>query len=351
MDYALRLIHETLGIALDAAPWLLLGLLAAGLVKALIPETQLQRWLGGRGLRAVSRAAVIGAPLPLCSCGAIPTALALHRGGAGRGPTTAFLIGTPGIGVDSLAITYALLGPFMAISRALGAVVTAIATGMLVGASRTPVISPVAEMRDSCGSCCKGSCDSTPSAPSLTSPLRTRLSGGMRYAFNDVLDDIGPWLLAGLLVAGVMISLVPPEALTTNGSGLTTMLIMALVGIPMYICATAATPIAVALILSGITPGAALVFLLAGPITSMATLGVLRREMGNDALLRYLAGILVSTVALGWLLDLILHRLDIDVAAQMSLARELMPHWLEWSALVLLVLLSVRPLRKSFWKD
>jgi uncharacterized protein len=132
----MTLLHETLSIALTAAPWLLLGLLAAGLVKAFIPETMLQRWLGGRGLAAVSRAAVIGAPLPLCSCGAIPTALALHRGGAGRGPTTAFLIGTPGIGVDSVAISYALLGPFMMAARVLGAVTTAIATGLLADAGQ-----------------------------------------------------------------------------------------------------------------------------------------------------------------------------------------------------------------------
>lgn len=351
MDMLLSLPRETLNIALDAAPWLLLGLLAAGLVKALIPEAQLQRWLGGRGLAAVSRAAVIGAPLPLCSCGAIPTALALHRGGAGRGPTTAFLIGTPGIGVDSLAITYALLGPFMAISRALGAVVTAIATGMLVGASRSAAVEPVAEKTGGCGSCCESSCGSTSTAPSPTPSLRTRLAGGLRYAFSDVLDDIGPWLLAGLLIAGVIIALVPPEALATYGSGFAIMLILAVVGIPMYICATAATPIAVALILSGVSPGAALVFLLAGPITSMATLGILRREMGNSALLRYLAGIFVSAVALGLLLDLVLAGLDIDVIAQMSAARDLMPHWLEWTALILLLILAIRPLRRSLLKD
>ncbi|MFN2348349.1 MAG: SO_0444 family Cu/Zn efflux transporter [Thioalkalivibrio sp.] len=347
MDPWLKLLHETLNIAHDAAPWLLLGLLAAGLVKALIPETRMQRWLGGQGLAAVSRAAVIGAPLPLCSCGAIPTALALHRGGAGRGPTTAFLIGTPGIGVDSLAITYALLGPFMAISRALGAVVTAIATGMLVGGSRSATASPIAENSDSC---CASTCASTPDAPTRTMPLHTRLAGGLRYAFSDVLDDIGPWLLAGLLIAGVIISLVPPEALAEYGSGFAIMLIMAMVGIPMYICATAATPIAVALILSGVSPGAALVFLLAGPITSMATLGILRREMGNNALIRYLAGIIASAVALGLLLDVVLSHFDIDVVTQMGVARDLLPHWLQWVALVLLVTLSVRPLRKVFLK-
>ena len=129
------IVNEILSIALTSAPWLLIGFFAAGLIKAFVPDELLQRLVGGSSLTCIARAAVIGAPLPLCSCGAIPTALALYRGGAGRGPTTAFLIGTPGIGVDSLAITYALLGPFMALVRASGAVITAIVTGLLVATS------------------------------------------------------------------------------------------------------------------------------------------------------------------------------------------------------------------------
>jgi uncharacterized protein len=336
-------LHETLSIALAAAPWLLLGLLAAGLVKALIPEAMLQRWLGGRGLGAVSRAAVIGAPLPLCSCGAIPTALALHRGGAGRGPATAFLIGTPGIGVDSVAISYALLGPFMMAARALGAVSTAIATGMLVGAAReTGMPRHGATQTD----CCSGGCDA-PAQEGSEQPMYTRLAGGLRYAFTDVLDDISVWLLIGLLVAGIMIAFMPPEALAAYGSGLLPMLFMALVGVPMYICATAATPIAAGLILAGVSPGTALVFLLAGPITSMATLGVLRREMGNGALARYLTGIVVSSVLLGMVADLLVTRAGLDIAGQMGAARELLPEWLGWIALVFLVVLAVRPARQA----
>src|SRR5690625_2243868 len=133
----MTLLNETLTVALAAAPWLLLGLFADALIKAFVPDTALQRWAGGRGTAGIVRAAVIGAPLPLCSCGAIPTALALHRGGAGRGPTTAFLVGTPGIGVDSLALTSVLLVPFIALARAAGAVLTAISTGLLVARTET----------------------------------------------------------------------------------------------------------------------------------------------------------------------------------------------------------------------
>jgi uncharacterized protein len=128
------ILQEILSLGLQAAPWLLLGLVAAGLIKACVPEALLQRWIGGDGVGAIGRAAVIGAPLPLCSCGAIPTALMLHRNGAGRGPTTAFMVATPGIGADSVVLTYALLGPVMMLARVLGALVSAMLTGLLVAA-------------------------------------------------------------------------------------------------------------------------------------------------------------------------------------------------------------------------
>ncbi|WP_018948880.1 SO_0444 family Cu/Zn efflux transporter [Thioalkalivibrio sp. ALMg11] len=341
----LDILKQTLGVALTAAPWLLLGLLAAGAVKALIPEAALQRWLGGSGLAATARAAVVGAPLPLCSCGAIPTALALHRGGAGRGPTTAFLIGTPGVGVDSLAISYALLGPLMAVARALGAIVTAITTGLLVGRTRarTDANDTIEDETDSCDRCC-GTGDSC-AAPPAPDHLAARLAAGQRYAFRDVLDDIRLWLVIGLLVAGALLALVPPATLAAWGSGLPAMLVMTVIGIPMYLCATAATPIAVGLIATGVSPGTVLVFLLAAPITSLATLGVFRRELGTPALSLYLAGIGVTTIALGLALDAGLARTGVDVTTQMGAAGELLPAWLEWTTLIVLVVLATPILR------
>lgn len=341
------ILNATLELALTAAPWLLVGLAAAGLVKALVPDRALQRWLGGSGLAATSRAAVVGAPLPLCSCGAIPTALALHRGGAGRGPTTAFLIGTPGVGIDSVAISYALLGPVMALARVAGAIVTAITTGLLVGRTRSAQPAPAAS---GCGSCC-GNPSAADSARETTSnpgpaPLARRLLAGQRYAFGDVLDDIRLWLVIGLFVAGTLMALVPPAALAEHGGGLPAMLLMAVIGIPMYLCATAATPIAVGLLAAGVSPGTALVFLLAAPITSLATLGVLRRELGTPALALYLGGIGVSTIAAGLLLDAALAASGLDVITQMSTAGEWLPAPVEWIALVLLILVALHPLRR-----
>ncbi|MDI5922180.1 SO_0444 family Cu/Zn efflux transporter [Halomonas sp. LR5S13] len=345
------LLNAILAVALSAAPWLLLGLVMAGLIKALVSEALLQRWVGGHGLGSIARAAVIGAPLPLCSCGAIPTALAMYRGGASRGPATAFLIGTPGIGVDSMAITYALLGPFMAAARATSAVLTAIVTGLLVGRTAPASEPPSAETRTAqgCGGGCSSGCDDTreASAETASQGLAGRLAGGLRYAFTDILDDISLWLLVGLLVAGGLIALVPPQQLAELGSGPGAMLLMAVIGIPLYMCATAATPIAAGLLLAGVSPGTVLVFLIAAPVTSLATLGVFRREMGNRALVAYLAGILASAVLLGLGVDAVASWWQLDITRQIEAVGELLPAWVEWLGLVVLTGLAVKPLRRT----
>ncbi|ABI57991.1 SO_0444 family Cu/Zn efflux transporter [Alkalilimnicola ehrlichii MLHE-1] len=343
------LLQNTLAITLAAAPWLLLGLLVAGAVRALIPEDQLQTWLGGSGIAPITRAALVGAPLPLCSCGAIPTAVALHRGGASRGASTAFLIGTPGVGVDSVILTWALLGPFMAVVRPLGAVSTAIATGLAVGRLPLPrqggqAVKDAAE----CGSCCGESCAGGAGAEAAagTPSFGGRLARGLRYAVTDLLDDIGLWLLGGLLLAGMLITWIPAGALAEWGSGLPAMLALAAAGIPLYLCATAVTPVAAGLILAGVSPGTALVLLLAGPITSLATLAVLRREMGMTVVSIYLASILLCAVSAGLLVDGVVAALEVDVAAQSTAAVEWMPDGLKWLALIVLVTLGIRPLRR-----
>ena len=341
--------NEILSIALTAAPWLLVGFFAAGMIKAFVPEDVLQRLVGGSGLLDIARAAVIGAPLPLCSCGAIPTALALYRGGAGRGPTTAFLIGTPGIGVDSLAITYALLGPFMAVVRASGAVVTAITTGLLVATTDRSESNPPVSLEPTASTTtnCNNTCTCGPVLQSAAKlPFAGRLRNGMGYAFGELLDDIRLWLLIGLVLAGLLLTLVPPQALTAYGSGLGPMLLMAVIGIPLYICATAATPVAAAMLIAGVSPGTVLVFLLAGPITSLATLGILRREMGNHALGFYMTGIVSTSLLLGLLVDGVVSEFGIEVSAQIGAVQELLPLWLEWSALILLILVALRPIRR-----
>lgn len=348
----MTIIAEIVNIALIAAPWLLLGLVAAGLVKAFIPDSVLQRWVGGSGFAGISRAAVVGAPLPLCSCGAIPTAVALHRGGAGRGPTTAFLIGTPGVGVDSMAITYALLGPFMMLARVAGAITTAITTGVLVAASGVGGARDVSTSSSGCcgdEACCGADdaadgdncCGSTEGSSRMT-----RLRHGMRYAFDELYDDISGWMLIGIVLAGALTALIPPDTLASVGTGPVPILIMAVIGIPLYICATAATPVAAGLLLAGVSPGAIITFLLAGPVTSLATLSVLRREMGSGVLAVYLLGIIVSTVTVGLVVDQLVSGVGLDVLAQIEDVKGLMPPGIGALALLVLVVLGIRPMRR-----
>lgn len=341
------LFANLLRLYLEAAPWLLLGLAVAGLIKAWVPEQRIGRWLGGRGLWPVLKAAFAGAPLPLCSCGVLPAALGLRRAGATRGATLSFLIATPETGVDSVALSYALLGPFLALVRPLAAIGSAVFTGLLAmllpAEQRRPSLAVAAATANpGCG--CSGGC-----AVSAVQPVSTpwsRTIGGLRYALTDILDDITLWLAAGLLLAAIVATWVPPLALAQWGGGLPAMLLMLVVGIPMYICATASTPLAAALLLAGVSPGAVLVFLLAGPATNIATLAVVRRELGMAALALYLTGISLAAVACGLATDALARYFAVDVQVQLGGADNLLPAWLAWGCGVLLLLCAVPPLRR-----
>ncbi len=338
METALDYLDSLLAISLDAAPWLLFGLLSAGLIKAWVPESAINRWLGGHGLWPISKAALVGAPLPLCSCGVLPAALALHRGGASRGSTVSFLIATPETGADSVALSYALLGPFMTIVRPIAAIISAIFAGLL--ASLAPERAAQPAEAAACGCSCSGGCSAPPPSPGFWQRGRD----GLRYALGDILDDIAPWLGLGLLLAALIATFVEPQAMAAWGSGLPAMLVMLLVGVPMYICATASTPLAAALLLAGLSPGTVLVFLLAGPATNIATLAVVKRELGAAVLAAYLAGIAVASIALGLITDAIAGHYAIDIPAQLAAGDEWMPTWLAWGSLLLLLLAALRPL-------
>lgn len=341
-----ELLQNSLALYLDAAPWLLLGLLAAGLLKAWLPEGILNRWLGGNGPWPVVKAAFLGAPLPLCSCGVLPAALGLRRGGASRNATVSFLIATPETGVDSIAVSYAMLGPVMAIVRPIAAILSAITTGLLTmlvpQARQLPAGLNIAVSSCSGGSCCNSSC-TTP--VQKTGPLATSLQG-LRYAASDILDDISLWLTIGILLAGAVATWVPPQALTEWGSGLPAMGLMLLVGIPMYICATASTPVAAALLLAGVSPGTVLVFLLAGPATNLATLAVLRKELGTAVLTTYLIGIALSSVGFGLLLDWLFMTYDLDINAQLGEGGGLIPAGIAWASAIIIAVFAIKPVRR-----
>ncbi|MES9853768.1 MAG: SO_0444 family Cu/Zn efflux transporter [Candidatus Thiodiazotropha sp. L084R] len=311
----MSLLHNLFDLYLEAAPWLLLGLVMAGLLKAWLPPGMLQRKLGQGRFLPVFKASLIGAPLPLCSCGVLPAAMALRRSGASKSATVSFMISTPETGPDSIAITYALLGPFMAVLRPIAAIVSALFTGLLNNffdphqeTKRPSTILPVLDTACGCSeeACCAKNTEKKEDA-------WQRTIQGLKYAFTAILDDIGLWLLAGLILAALVMSYLPPESMSSWGSGLPAMLMMLVVGIPMYICATASTPLAAAMILAGISPGTVLVFLLAGPATNLATIGVIQREMGLRTLLLYLVGISVSSILIGLTTDAVINNFNIPV--------------------------------------
>lgn len=310
-----------------------------------MPEAALQRWIGGAGRGAIGPAAIIGAPLPLCSRDAIPTGIALHRAGAGHGPTTAFMISTPGVGADSVAVTYALLGPVMMLARLCGALAAALLTGVLVATVRT-------DARGGDGAsgvlCRAKGCAGGSQTIKQDRPFSVRLGAGVRHAFTDSLDDIDPWMVAGLAVAGLLLWSLPPEALAGVLSGLpATLLLIAVIGVPIHVCAIGPTPIGAAMLLAGASPGTVLVFLLAGPITSLPTLTTLRREMGSATLLRHVFGVVATAILAGLALDQIVHHGGIDILWTLQSARSLVPEWLSWLALGLLLLAGLRPVRRT----
>jgi len=331
----------------EAAPFVIFGFFAAGLLKVLIPEKAIVKHLGGNGFRSVFKASLFGVPLPLCSCGVIPVAVGLRKQGASKGATASFLVSVPETGVDSVAITWALLDPLMTIIRPVSAFITALATGSLI--NLLPEQKEVSKT-DTADSCCSADPDkSTLSA--LQKPILQRLKDGVVYAFTDLLKDIGGWLLLGILIAGVISYFVPIDFVDRYlGGEYSSLLIMLIIGIPLYICASASTPIAAALVLKGLSPGAALVFLLAGPATNAATMTVVAKHLGKTTTVVYVAVIATCSLAFGWIVNRIYEWLSIDVLDWASHADHGTDSWIHSiSAFVLIGLLlwNYRPNGKT----
>jgi len=347
MELLATFIDSLWHVCLEAAPWLLLGLLVAGLIKSFLPARVLGRWLGGRGVGAIVRAALLGTPLPLCSCSVIPAAVTLRRGGASRGATTSFLVATPENGADSIALTWALLGPFMTVLRPVAAIISAISTGLLtrwVAPEDAPVTPAAAGSVKGAAVCCDGSscCGGSGGTGSSPQTLIGRCVAGLRYAAGDLLRDIVVWLAIGLVLAAVIQALVPPGELAQWGSGIAAMLVLMLIGVPMYICATASTPVAAAMLVAGVSPGAVLVFLLAGPATNLGTVGIIWKELGGRTTGAYLAGVCGTSLVLGLATDALVVAAGLNVAAQAGDAHHIVPQWLAVASLAALGVLTLR---------
>jgi uncharacterized membrane protein YraQ (UPF0718 family) len=277
------------------APYLLFGFLAAGVLSVLVSPEWVGRHLGKPGIGPVLKASLFGVPLPLCSCSVIPVSVSIRRHGASRAATTAFLLSTPQTGVDSIAVTYALLGPIFAVVRP----ITALLTG-LVGGGLVRFFSESDEAKaanDPASATCAEAC----CAENERTGILTRL---FRYGFVILPRDIGLALLVGVLIAGAMAAIVPQDHLAAYiGGGVLSILLMMAVGVPVYVCATASVPIAAGLMHMGASPGAALAFLIAGPATNAATFTTIWSVLGRRSAILYLMTVGASALGSGLLLD------------------------------------------------
>ncbi len=350
-DILTNVLFESWHVLVEAGPYVLFGFFVAGLLKAFVPDSMMANHLGGNSIWSVVKAAIIGVPLPLCSCGVLPAALGLRKQGASKGATTSFMIATPETGVDSMAVTYALIDPIMTVIRPIAASITAIFAGVLVNAfpekekAPLPMNGLLASMPDAhehdhggCG-CSSGGCCESNGDPTAYGKFRS----GMDYAFGEMIADIGRWLLVGVVIAGIISAAMPADALDQYvGTGFLSYLVMLVVALPLYVCATASTPIAASLLLKGLSPGAALVFLLAGPATNGATITVMLKTLGRRAAGLYVFSIVICSLALAWLVDQLYSYLGLDIMAVVSEVEEILPHWVGVASAVILLLLVAR---------
>lgn len=279
------------------APYLILGFFLAGLMHAFVPNTLYRRYVGQNSFRSVFNAAMLGIPLPLCSCGVIPTAMSLRREGASKGATISFLIATPQTGIDSIIATYSLMGLPFALIRPVVALATALLGGCLINRlDNTLDDKPAAKTDEATNS-------------TFHRSFFAKLKAALHYAFVEMMQDIGKWLVVGLIVAGLITVFVPDSFFAIFADKpLLSMLLVLVFAIPMYLCATGSIPIAVALMMKGLSPGTALVLLMAGPAINAASILVISKVMGKKTLALYLTSIISGAIIFGLGIDYLLPR-------------------------------------------
>jgi hypothetical protein len=370
-NIVLNIIYESWHVLLESAPFMIFGFFVAGLLKAFVKPDFVSKNLGSGKTSDIVKASLLGIPIPLCSCGVIPAAAQIKEQGAGKGATASFLISTPETGVDSIAVTWALLDPVMTVLRPLTAFISAIAAGIAVNffdkkdtqktvAMQEIKLGPVADLDE--GNCNSGDCGcsgcgcghdehghSHGESPKGVIP---KIKYGLEYAFGELLQDIGTWFIAGVILAGIFSALIPEGFIENNlGDGFLSLLIMLVAAVPLYVCATASTPIAAALALKGLSPGAALVFLLAGPATNAASFTVVTKMLGRKSAFIYLCSIIVSALILGMLTNWLYSLLGLDISSWVNPA-EIETHGIlsVLSAVVLLAMILYPKVKHLIFK-
>jgi len=288
-----RYFAEVWSILLELGWPLLMGILIAGAIHVLLPQGFVHRNFGGRGFKSIFKATLIGVPMPLCSCAVIPTAIGLKQDGASNGASTSFLISTPQTGVDSILVNAAFLGWPFAIFKVVVAFITGIIGGIFVDLFERPQDKP----------------SYIHSARKETIGYRSRLKEALSFGIIELLGMIYWWIILGIFLAALISVLIPPGSLANIGwiSGIGGLFLMLIIALPLYVCATGSVPIAASLIAAGMAPGTALVFLMAGPASNIATIGAIFRAFGGRVLAIYLITVAVFSLLFGWLFDFIIN--------------------------------------------
>jgi ABC-type Mn2+/Zn2+ transport system ATPase subunit/uncharacterized membrane protein YraQ (UPF0718 family) len=321
-----------------ASPYILVGLAAAGLLHGLLPAARVARWLGRPGLGSMARGAILGIPLPLCSCAVVPVTLELSRKGASREASLAFLVSTPETGVDSMLLTWGLMGPVMTVARPLAALATS-----LVAAVSSRLAGSEASRADPS--------PEPPAGGEPPDPPRPGLRRGLRYGFRSMVDEIGFWLVLGLVLTGLITALVPDNLIReVIGRGPGALVVMLFLGVPLYMCASASTPIAAALMFKGLSPGAALVFLLAGPATNASSLVLIARFFGRRFLAIYLGSVAATALASGLALDLLVARAGWSLLPRLAAGEDPESRAVGLAAAAALILLLAASFARGSWR-
>ncbi|RPH99135.1 MAG: hypothetical protein EHM72_11975 [Calditrichaeota bacterium] len=330
IDITMGILASSFELLKEMAIYLLFGFLVAGILNEFISAEKIARHLGKNNFSAVFKAAVFGIPLPLCSCGVIPPTIALRKAGAGNGAVLSFLIATPTSGVDSIAATYSLLGPFFAAYRVLSSFVVAIFTGSLANIFKV--------------SRSENQEQNNPSIPIEKASIGRRIERVFHFGFIQLISEIGKWLVIGVIFGGIITYFLPDNFFNeTIKPGIATILLMVVISVPLYVCATGSIPIAAALMLKGLNPGAAFVLLLAGPATNSVTITVISRFLGKKLTAIYLGALIISSIGLGLLLDSLWKHFNLQFTFAHHHNHQLLPDWLAWSSAVILILLLIIP--------
>ncbi len=337
-DFLLKILESSLDILLDTAPFMILGIAAGGAVKSFFSTAFIAKHLSGGKFLPVLKSAAAGVPLPLCSCSVAPTAASLKKQGANKGAVSSFLISTPESSMDSIALTYVLIDPVMTVIRPAAAFLTATAAGIVqnfLPGEEEKQPEPLAEA-EQIGEAVK------------KEPFLKRLRDGQAYAFFDLWRELLPWFALGVGAAGIIHALIPPSFFENNfGGGIGGMLIVLIAAMGMYICSSASTPIAAAMILKGMSPGTALVFMLAGPAVNAASLGMITSILGKKGAAVHITVLALCTIAFGLAVDVLYLYMGASAAASVSQAGEILPAWLQWLSVAVLAVAALLPLLKK----